>query len=329
MDRDILGVDISKNTFDVALMRAGKFKHKKFRNTASGFKELSRWLDRLKVTSLHVCMEATGTYGEALAQYLFDANHQVSVVNPARIKGFSQGELMRTKTDKSDASLIARFCLAMKPILWSPEPYEIRLLRDLSRRYESLLEMRQQEVNRLKVSGEELQIDIEKHIAYLDTSISETKKWIRNHIDDNPDLKRQKELLESIPGIGEVTINVVLSEFADISRFDSAKQLASFIGLAPRHRLSGTSVRGRTSMSKIGNAKVRKSFFMPALVGMKHNPVLIEMRKRLLKAGKPKMLIVGAVMRKLIHIIYGVLKHNQPFNPDFQVRAIALKLSIP
>jgi transposase len=320
MDNDILGVDISKDTFDVALLREGKFKHKKFRNTASGFKELSVWLDRLKVTSMHVCMEATGTYGEALAQYLFDANHQVSVVNPARIKGFSQGELMRTKTDKSDASLIARFCLAMKPMLWSPEPYEIRLLRDLSRRYESLLEMRQQEVNRLKVSGEELQIDIEKHIAYLDSSIAETKKRIRDHIDDNSDLKRQKELLGSIPGIGEVTINVVLSEFADISRFDSAKQLASFIGLAPRHRLSGTSVRGRASMSKIGNAKVRKSFFMPALVGMKHNPVLIEMRKRLLKAGKPKMLIVGAVMRKLIHIIYGVLKNNQPFDPEFAVK---------
>jgi len=320
MDRHILGVDISKNTFDVALLREGKFKHKKFRNTASGFKELSTWLDRLKATSLHVCMEATGTYGEALAQYLFDAKHQVSVVNPARIKGFAQGELMRTKTDKSDASLIARFCLMMAPSLWAPEPYEIRLLRDLSRRYESLLEMRQQEVNRLKVTGDELQIDIEKHIAYLDVSIAETKKRIRDHIDDHPDMKRQKKLLESIPGIGEVTINVVLSEFADISRFDSAKQLASFIGLAPRHRLSGTSVRGRASMSKIGNAKVRKSFFMPALVGMKYNPVLIEMRKRLLKAGKPKMLIVGAVMRKLIHIIYGVLKNNQPFNPDFQVK---------
>ena len=320
MESHILGVDISKKTFDVALLRMGKFKHKKFRNTETGFKDVSVWLDRLKVAELHVCMEATGTYGEALAQYLHDASFQVSVVNPARIKGFSQGELMRTKTDKSDASLIARFCLAMKPSLWTPEAYEIRLLRDFSRRYESLLEMRQQELNRLDVVGAELKVDIEKHISYLDASIAETKKKIRDHIDDYPDLKHKKELLESIPGVGEVTINVVLSEFSDMSRFGSAKQLASFIGLAPRHRLSGTSVRGRTSMSKIGNAKVRKAFFMPALVAMKYNPTLIEMRKRLLKAGKPKMLIVGAVMRKLIHIIYGVLKNNQPFNPDLKVK---------
>ena len=320
MESQILGVDISKKTFDVALLREGKFKHKKFRNNASGFKDLSVWLDRLKAEGLHVCMEATGTYGETLAQYVYDAGFRVSVVNPARIKGFSQGELMRTKTDKSDASLIARFCLAMAPSLWAPEPNEIRLLRDLSRRYESLLEMRQQEVNRLDVIGSELKVDIEKHISYLDTSIAETKKKIRDHIDNNPDMKHKKELLESIPGIGEVTINVVLSEFSDIYRFDSAKYLASFIGLAPRHRLSGTSVRGRASMSKIGNAKVRKAFFMPALVAMQYNPVLIEMRKRLLKAGKPKMLIVGAVMRKLIHIIYGVLKNNQPFNPDYQAK---------
>jgi len=322
MESHKLGIDISKKTFDVALLREGKFKHKKLRNSAAGFKELSLWLERLNVASLHACMESTGSYGEALAQYLYDAGYQVSIVNPARIKGFAQGELIRTKTDKSDASLIARFCLAMAPSLWTPEPWEIRLLRDLSRRYDSLLEMRQQEVNRLDVSGSELRCDIEEHIKYLDNSIAETKKRIRDHIDDHPDLKRKKDLLETIPGVGEATINVVLSEFADISRFDSAKQLASFIGLAPRHRLSGTSVRGRASMSKIGNAKVRKSFFMPALVAMKYNPVLIEMRRRLLKAGKPKMLIVGAVMRKLIHIIYGVLKNNQPFNPDFQVKNV-------
>ena len=320
MDNPILGIDISKKTFDVALLRGEKFKHKKFRNSEAGFTELSAWLSRFEVQQLYACMEATSTYGEALAEYLFESGHKVSVVNPARIKGFAQGELMRTKTDKSDASLIARFCLAMAPSLWVPEPREIKLLRDLTRRYESLLDMRQQEVNRLDVSNEELQIDIQKHIVYLDKAIAETKKRISNHIDNHPDLKHKKELLNSIPGVGEATINVILSEFSDISRFDTAKQLASFIGLAPRHRLSGSSVRGRTAMSKIGNAQIRKSFFMPALVAMKYNPVLIEMKSRLLKAGKPKMLIVGAAMRKLIHIIYGVLKNDQPFDADFQVK---------
>lgn len=101
------------------------------------------------------------------------------MVNPARIKGFAQGELMRTKTDKSDASLIARFCLAMRPSLWVPEAYEIRLLCDLSRRYESLLEMRQQEVNRLDVIGKEVQKDVKKHISYLEKLIEKiNKKYI-------------------------------------------------------------------------------------------------------------------------------------------------------
>jgi len=317
MKSNILGIDISKKTFDVSLLREGKFKHRKFQNSPSGFKDLSAWLDKLMVTILHACMEATGTYGEPLAQYIFDNGFQVSVVNPARIKGFGQGELMRTKTDKSDASLIARFCLAMSPSLWTPEAPEVRLLRDLSRRYDSLLEMRQQEVNRLDVIASELKVDVEKHISYLDDSIANTKTRIADHIDNNPDMKHKKELLESIPGIGEITINIVLSELPDTSHFDSAKQMASFVGLAPRHRLSGTSVHGRASMSKIGNAKLRKALFMPALVAMRYNPLMVEMRERLLKAGKPKMLIVGAVMRKLIHLIYGVLKNNQPFNPDF------------
>ncbi len=313
----ILGIDISKKTFDVALLREDKFKHRKFCNNTSGFKALSLWLVRFEVTKLHTCMEATSSYGEALAEYLHAAGYDVSIVNPARIKGFAQSELIRTKTDKSDASLIARFCLAMKPSLWAPEPVEIKLLRDLTRRYESLLEMRQQEVNRLDVSSAALKADIKKHIAYLDKAIARTKKNIADHIDNHPDLKHKKKLLETIPGVGEATINVVLSEFAEVSRFASAKQLASFIGLAPRHRLSGSSVRGKSSMSKIGNAQVRKSFFMPALVAMKYNPILIEMKERLLKAGKPKMLIVGAIMRKLIHIIYGVLKNGIPFDPEF------------
>lgn len=316
---DVLGVDVSKRSIDVALLRSEKFKHKKFSNDLAGFKELCLWLARHEVEDLHICMEATSCYGEALALHMHDVGFGISIVNPARIKGFAQSELIRTKTDKSDASLIARFCLAMKPGFWVPEAKEIRLLRDLVRRYNSLIEMHQQELNRLEASSAELQPDLEDHIAYLDASIAETKRRIRSHIDDHPDLKRKKELLESIPGVGEATINVVLSEFADTSRFNNAKKLASFIGLAPRLRLSGTSVRGRSSMCKVGNSQVRKALFMPAMVAMKYNPVLMQMRERLLAAGKPRMLIVGAAMRKLVHIIYGVLKNNQPFDPDFAV----------
>ncbi|MEE8428362.1 MAG: transposase, partial [Gammaproteobacteria bacterium] len=194
-------------------------------------------------------MESTNIYGEALAEVLYDHGYTVSIVNPARIKGFAQSELSRTKTDKADAKVIARFCLALAPAPWTPDPQEIRELKALVRRLESLVEMRQQEVNRLHVAQDIVVSPLEEHIAYLDQEIKTTKQHIREHIDNHPDLKEKKTLLESIPGIGEATINVVLSEFANIEKFRNAKQLAAFIGVAPRERQSGSSVRGRTMMS--------------------------------------------------------------------------------
>lgn len=129
-----------------------------------------------------------------------------------------------------------------------------------------------------------------------------------------PDLRKQRELLESIPGIGSTTSAMLLSAFSKIEDFDSAKKMAAFCGLTPRQRLSGSSIRGRAKLSKIGSSRLRKTLFFPAIVAMQYNPIIISMKKRLLKAGKCKMLIVGAAMRKLVHIIYGVLKTRTPFN---------------
>ena len=269
------------------------------------------------MANAHFCMESTNIYGEALAECLCDQGYTVSIVNPARIKGFAQSELSRTKTDKSDAALIARFCIAMQPASWTPDPIEIRALRALVRRLESLMEMRQQEVNRLHVAPDVVVEPLQAHIHYLDESIRETKQRIKQHIDNHPDLKDKKKLLESIPGIGEATIPVILSEFANIVKFKNAKKLAAFIGVAPREKQSGHSVHGRTTMSKMGRSLLRKAFFMPALVALRYNPILIAMKLRLTAAGKAKMVIVGAAMRKLIHIIYGVLKNGVPFNAHY------------
>lgn len=313
----VVGIDMSKKKFDAALMRNRKFKHKVFPNTKSGQEAMSAWLQKQSVTTAHICMESTNVYGEALAEYLTDQGYTVSIVNPARIKGFAQSELSRTKTDKADASLIARFCLAMAPEPWIPDPQEIRELKGLVRRLEALMEMRQQEINRLYVAPDIIASGLEEHIDYLDQEIKATKQRIRDHIDNHPDLKKKKVLLESIPGIGEATINIVLSEFANIGNFKNAKQLAAFIGVAPKERQSGSSVRGRTMMSKTGRSQLRKSFFMPALVALRYNPILVMMKQRLLEAGKSKMAIVGAAMRKLVHLIYGVLKSGVPFDAEY------------
>ena len=205
----------------------------------------------------------------------------------------------------------------MAPAAWIPDPHEIRELKALVRRLEGLNEMRQQEVNRLHVAPDIIKDDIEHHIAFLDKEIKETKKRIRDHIDNRPDLKQKKTLLESIPGIGEATIGIILSEFSQIDSFTNAKALAAFIGVAPRERHSGTSVRSRSKMSKTGRSQLRKAFFMPAMVALRYNPIVIAMKTRLTDAGKSKMTIVGAAMRKLVHLIYGVLKSGLPFDPNY------------
>lgn len=317
MNNKTLGIDISKKKFDVALLRSGKLKHKSFTNDTDGFEALLVWLTDNESLDVHACMEATGIYGEPAAEFLFDAGIHISMVNPARVKGFAQSELVRTKTDKADAGLIARFCSAMSPEFWTPQPRHVRELRDLVRRLEALVDMRQQERNRLEAASGVVVDQLIEHITYLENAIKDTKRLINAHIDNHPDMRDNRRLLETIPGIGEATIHVILAEFADINRFKNAKALAAYLGVAPRIRESGSSVRGRAMMSKMGRSALRKSFFMPALVALRYNPLLIEMQQRLLAAGKPKMAVVGAAMRKLVHIIYGVLKHREPFNPEF------------
>ena len=162
MSEAILGVDIAKRKFDVAFLINGKLKHKVFSNNQEGFEELESWLQKQNVDHVHVCLEASSTYGDELATSMHDAGHTVSIVNPARIKGFAQSELMRTKNDKVDAGLIARFCLAMHPEPWTPVPPEMRQLQSLVRRIDTLINMRTQEMNRIDVSHESIRGSIQE-----------------------------------------------------------------------------------------------------------------------------------------------------------------------
>lgn len=317
----VLGIDISKNKFDVALLKDGKIKNKVFENNPIGFEMLSKWLARQGIegdAKVHACMEATGTYGEALSLHLADQGHVVSVVNPMRVKGFGTSMMARTKTDKSDARVIARFCEAMKPAAWTPPSQEARDLQALVRRLQVLQEMFLSEQNRLQVAPERVKSGIEAHIDWLVQEIAKVKDAIRQHIEDHPDLRGQRDLLDSIPGIGKATINAILSMFLSPDGFDSARAFASYIGVAPKVRQSGK-WQGKTKMCKAGDARLRKALYMPAVVSIRCNPVIARFACRLMAAGKPKMVIVGAVMRKLAHIIYGVLKSGKPFDPQLAI----------
>lgn len=321
--REVLGIDVSKAKLDVALLINGKVKSKVVQNTQEGHQVLLEWIAKSKATQegLHVCMEATGVYHEAVATKLHTAGFKVSVVNPACIKGFGHSENIRNKNDEIDAGLIARYCLVMAPDPWAPPPLEQRELRAWTLRVQALKDIRQQEVNRLEAhTVSEMQLvagHVKGHIAWLDAEIKKLEHEINDHIDRHPGLKRDAELLESIPGVARATVARVLGHIGDIRRFHNAKAFAAFLGVTPKQRISGSSVRGRTMVSKTGNSALRAALFMPSMSARRHNPILRQFAERLLATGMEKRAVIGAVMHKLTHLIYGVIKNDKPFDANY------------
>ena len=311
----VLGIDIAKAKFDVALQFSdGRVRRKSVPNTPAGFTALGVWLTQQRVTRVHACLEATGSYGEALATWLHDAGHRVSVVNPMTIHAFAASRLSRTKTDRTDAALIAQYCATQHPAPWQPAPREIRELQALIRRLEALQDMRIQETNRLSSGAVTPAVvrSLETVIATLSDEITAVQQQIRDHFTQHPGLRAQRDLLTSIPGIGDSTAAVLLAELFD-KQYRSARQAAAFAGVVPRIAESGT-LKRRGRLSKIGPSRLRKALYFPALAGLRFNPSLQALRTRLRAKGKVPMVIVGAAMRKLIHLAYGVLKSQRPYD---------------
>ena len=209
----------------------------------------------------------------------------------------------------------ARFCLAMNPEPWMPPAPTVRRLQAIARRLDALIAMRTQELNRLGVAHSLVEPSIKEHLLYLESEIEKLKEQMRSEIDQDPGLKNKRELLISIPGISDATISVILSEL-DFQKFESVREVVAFMGLAPKDKISGTSVKGKPRLCKTGNARLRKCFYMPAMVAMRFNPVVSAFQRRLKENGKNGKVIVCAAMRKLVHIIYGVLKTGKPFDPQ-------------
>lgn len=320
MSYKFLGIDIAAAKFDVALLGEDDcYRQHTFPNTEPGFKALAGWLKQYATADLQACLEATGSYGWALAQYLHDAGLKVSVVNPALSKAFAQSELQRTKTDAVDARTLARFCRAMQPPLWQPPTPEMAELQALVRRLEELTTMHSQEACRLKAPSASafVQASRRKLLAYISQAMAEVQRALKELFARCPALEAQRELLCSIPGIGEATAALLLAENAASATFQQARQLAAYAGLVPKLRQSGSSVRGKPRLSKQGNARLRKALYWPAIVALRHNPLLRDFAQRLQLNGKAKMLIIGAVMRKLLHQVFGVLKSQRPFDPNY------------
>lgn len=315
-----LGIDISKDKFDTYLTHNGEGWAGSFENNEKGFKQLQKWLEKRKVEQLHACLEATGRYGEAVAKFLYQQGYEVSMVNPKVMHNYAQTQMQRNKSDQLDARLIARYVEREQPELWAPIPEEREVLRALTRRLAALQKNLTAETNRLQAGTHPPQVaeSLDDHITFLKEQIEKVKTQIQDHIDQHPDLKKQQELLATIKGIGSHSAAVILGEIPPLDRFEDAKQVTAYAGLTPQQLQSGKSHR-QAGMLKMGSKHLRTALFMPALSAMTYNPILAALAERLREKGKEKMTIVGAVMRKLLHLVYGVLKHQQPFDPYYPV----------
>lgn len=319
-----LGIDVSKKKLHLCLIKRDKRKTKTIDNQAEGFATLLKWLKDQDLGVNEVCavMEATGPYHERLAYALYDAGIEVCVANPAQVRDFAKGIAVRTKTDGVDAEVLARFGVLAQPAPWVPPAPEVRELQALLTRREAVALDLQREQNRkekAEAAGQAgvVRDSIDKGIDFLEKELGRLDKVIDDHINRHPDLKEKRAKLQSIPAIGKQSGKVMLSVLSAHS-FTKAEQVAAYVGLVPVERLSGTSVRGRARLSKAGPARVRKVLYMAAVVAIRFNPHVKALYQRLVARGKSKMAAIGAAMRKLVHLCFGVLRSGKPYSPDYQ-----------
>ena len=323
MTNSIIGIDVSKAKIDVAWLKDPvglKIKSKVFDNNPAGFAVLMDWITHnidQPVNNIHCVMEATGIYHEPLAFWLHDRGFCVSIENPAHVKNFARSLGIVHKTDKKDSFVLARYGSVVKPAYWIPEAKNIRELKALLARLEALEEDLIREENRLEKTefSEATPVvteSIRSMIQHLRAERDKLDKDIDDHIDRHPDLKQDQELLLSIPAIGKVTSRIMLSVIRG-KQFESASQCAAFLGLIPKQQESGV-FRGRTTLSKKGNPLIRAKLYMAAIVAGTYNPCIKMQKERLLKNGKSKMQALGAAMRKLVHICFGVLKNQTKYS---------------
>lgn len=322
-----IGIDVSKKKLDVVLLldaEALKKRHKKVTNDAAGYRQLITWCQQYSGAAaheLHAVMEATGPYHEAVALALYQAGLVVSVINPKQLKDFAKGLGLKAKNDAVDAWAIARYGAMVKPRPWQPQPGEYRRLTALLRRLEALESDLQRERNRLEKAqisqaSEAVLASLARTINFLEAERQRLLDTIDDHIDRHPQLKTDRQRLASIPGIGPRLSALMVALLQHGQRFASPAQFASYLGIIPSEHRSGDSVHQAPQLTKVGPARVRAKLYMAAITASRYNPDVRALYQRLLARGKSKMAALGAAMRKLAHICFGVIKNQADYKPQ-------------
>jgi len=321
-----IGIDVSKAKLDCCLLvdaETQKRRAKSVANSSDGITNLVSWCAKHQAPNaqLHAIMEGTGVYHEQAALALADLGVTVSIVNPAQVRDFGRSLGIRTKNDGMDSFVLARYGALLKPKAWTPPAPEARVLQALLARREAVAQDLQRELNRLEKADATdtpplIRQSLTDSIGFLERQLAKLDRDIDGHINHHPNLKTDRDLLLSIPAVGPRVGNHLLSVMHNRA-FGNAEQLAAYLGLVPVERQSGSSVQGRPRLSKAGPPKVRAVLYMAAIVATQHNPHLKSLYQRLQKKGKSKMSALGAVMRKLVHLCFGVVKNQRPYQPDY------------
>ena len=313
----ILGIDVCKNTLDVSISSYTKVRTKSFTNSPDGWRHLLDWLIAQKIQRVHACLESTGRYSLGIACALYEADHVVSIINPAQIRDFVRTKLGRNKTDGVDASHIREYCELFKPSPWAPPSKAHRRLGELQTIRSGIIAGLTEWKNRRNsgIVDAEAQALADATISHFTSQLGAVDKAIALTIDNDCDLQSKRDLLLSISGVGETLAGVVLAELPGPDVLRSSAEVVAYAGLNPRQHQSGTSIDRATRISKIGNAVLRAALYMPALSAMRYNSAIVALVTRLKSRGrlKPKQIVVAA-MRKLLVLCFGVLKTGRPFD---------------
>ena len=312
--KEIYGVDISKDVFDVYGEKSG---HQQFKNDAQGF---SFFLKSLPKEAL-VVMEATGYYHYRLAQYLYKQKVLVSVVNPLSVKRFIQMKLAKVKTDKSDAKAICEYGQMNEVPLYTALTDVQSECLQLFRLLDNYLKKRTATKN--KLHGEEtlgkpskfVYLSLNRDLKHLNKEVKGIESCLLELV--KQEQQQQLTLLKSIPGMGVKTALFLIVITDGFSKFENSKQLCSYVGITPTIRVSGSSVRGRSRISKVGNRKLRNLLFLCAFSACKHNKACREIYERIVNKGKSKKLALIAVANKLLKQAFAIAKSGRPYDENF------------
>ena len=330
MNKTIIGIDVSMDELHVCMKVRDEDEKVKikgsrtFKNTGRGFKELLDWVSRKKVDVTRFVMEATGVYHENLAHFLYEKGYSVSVVLPNKMRNYVKSLNQKTKTDKADARAIARFGIERSLMDWQPMSPEYKELRDMCREVLSQKKDRQRAKNQLHAllkayKKSEMIIEMKKkQIELNDENITVLESTIQQTVNRDPDLKNKIKKLETIPGLGFITIITLICETNGFELFENIRQVVSYAGLDVTLNQSGK-FNGKSRISKKGNSRIRQVLYMPALTATRYNEPIRMLHERICEKNpriRQKGIVAG--MRKLLILAYVLWEKDEEFDRNYR-----------